>query len=182
MKLFNSRLLTSIALCAQVFTFCVMSCAARELSDAEVDELFNRHPESAWLPLAGRWDEVKSRMDAPVENISIPLEYYPGGLVKARLYAEKSKIFPDGIVFATKVKINLYSVSGQLDGYLKADDCIFDRDASHGYCKGMVEVVKDTDILKGVGMYFSISNEFIKIISNCEIRTNRFKGNLGRFL
>ena len=182
MILFDSRLLAPVALCVHLISWGVVSCTAREMSDAEVDELFNRHPESAWLPLSSRWEDVKSHMDAPVENISIPLEYHPGGLVKARLYAEKSKIFPDGIVFATKVKINLYSLSGELDGYLKADDCLFDREASHGYCQGMVEVVKDTDIIKGVGMYFSISNAFIKIISNGEIRTNRFKGNLGRFL
>jgi hypothetical protein len=182
MKLSDSRLLAAVAFCVQVIALGVISCSAADLSDAEVDELFSRHPESLWRPLAERWEGVSSCMDSPVENISIPLEYYPGGLVKARLYAEKSKIFPDGIVFATKVRINLYSVSGQLDGSLKADDCLFDRESSHGYCRGRVEVIKEADIIKGVGMYFSISNEFIKILSNCEIRTDRFKANLGRFL
>ncbi|MDA3923495.1 MAG: hypothetical protein PF904_02205 [Kiritimatiellae bacterium] len=152
------------------------------MSDADVDELFNRHPDSVWQPLAESWDDVKSRMESPVENLSLPLEYYPNGLVKARLFADASQIFPDGIIFATGVKVHFYDETGKRNGYLKADDCIFDREASHGYCKGKVEVLKDSDILKGVGMYFSISSEFIKIITECEIRTNRFKGNLGRFL
>ena len=182
MRLVDFRLLTLVTLLALLVLWPVTICFAQRLSDAEVDALFNRHKEGVWRPLAGRWDKVKSEMNAPIENLSLPLEYHPSGLVKARLYAEKAQLFTNGVVFATGVKVHLYSESGKMDGHLKADDCIFDRQASHGYCKGRVEVVKDTDFLKGVGMYFSISNEFIKIISNCEIRTNRFKDNLGRFL
>jgi len=155
---------------------------ARELSDAEVEELFSRHKESDWRPLAERWEEVKAQVNAPVENLNLPLEYHPSGLVKARLYAEQAQIFPDGVVFATGVRVHLFGVSGQLEGTLKADDCLFDRQGSHGYCRGKVEVVKDSDLIKGVGMYFSISREFIRIIANCEIRTNRLKGKLGRYL
>lgn len=158
------------------------SCPARELSDADVEELFAKHKESDWRPLAERWSEMKSKMDAPVESLSLPLEYYPSGLVKARLYAEQAQIFPDGMVFATGVRVQLYDEAGNRNGYLKAEDCLYDRQASHGYCKGKAEVLKGTDLIKGVGIYFSISNEFIRILSNCEIRTNRFKTNLGRLL
>ena len=182
MRLFDFRLLTSAVFVLVLALLFAAHSPAQGVSDTEVERLFNRHKDSLWLPLATRWEKVKSEMDAPIENLSIPLEYHPGGLVKARLYAEKAQIFTNGVVFATGVKINLFTKSGKLDGYLKTDDCLFDRQASHGYCKGRVEVVKDTDFLKGVGMYFSISNEFIKIISNCEIRTNRFKNNLGRLL
>ncbi len=182
MILSDIRLRTLTVALALGAVFLGLQSTAREISDAVVEELFSRHKESEWRPLAERWDEVKAKATAPVENLSLPLEYHPGGLVKARLYAEKAQIFPDGTVFATGVKVHLYALSGKPDGYLKADDCLFDRQASHGYCKGRVEVVKDSDLIKGVGMYFSISKEFIKILSNCEIRTNRLKGDLGRYL
>ncbi|MDD2601174.1 MAG: hypothetical protein PHO37_18445 [Kiritimatiellae bacterium] len=158
------------------------SCASRELSEAAVEELFAKHKESDWRLLAERWSDIKAKMDAPVERLSLPLEYFPSGLVKARLYAEQAQIFPDGMVFATGVRVQLYDESGKRDGYLKAEDCLYDRQASHGYCKGKAEVLKGSDLIKGVGIYFSIPNEFIRILSNCEIRTNRFQGNLGRLL
>jgi len=171
----NIRLILILVLSAFV-------CTAGDLSDSEVDELFNRHKAVLWQPLAKSWAGVKAKMAAPVENLSIPLEYYDSGLVKARLFAVKAQIFTNGLVFATGVRVNLYNEKGKPNGFLKAEDCLFDRNESHGYCRGAVEVVKDTDLIKGVGMYFSIPNEFIKILSNCEIQTGRFKANLGRLL
>ena len=176
------RLTALAVLLSAAFYAPLRICCAAELSDAEVDALFKRHPDAGWKVLAERWDEVKARMTTPVENLSLPLEYHPNGLVRARLFAERSQIFEDGMVFASGVKIRLYDEKGILDGYLIAGDCIFDREASHGYCKGRVEVKYGSDILKGVGMYFSISKEYIKILSDCEIITKRFQGNLGRLL
>jgi len=175
MRFFNITLILLLVLS-------VFVCNAGDLSDSEVDALFNRHKAVLWQPLAKSWAEVKSKMVAPVENLSIPLEYHASGLVKARLFAVKAQIFTNGLVFATGVRVNLYNAKGKPDGFLKAEDCIFDRNESHGYCRGAVEVDKGTDLIKGVGMYFSISNEFIKILSNCEIQTERFKANLGRLL
>ncbi|MFA7173497.1 MAG: hypothetical protein WC340_08800 [Kiritimatiellia bacterium] len=182
MIVFDYRVLALAVLLPLLAAVPWQSYAARELSDADVEELFAKHKESDWRLLAEQWSDVKSKVDAPVEKLSLPLEYYPSGLVKARLYAEQAQIFPDGIVFATGVRVQLYDESGKRDGYLKAEDCLYDRHASHGYCKGKAEVLKGSDVIKGVGIYFSISNEFIKLLSNCEVRTNRFKGNLGRLL
>lgn len=175
--------LTALVVLLSVALFAPLNFAfSGELSDAEVDALFNRHSDAGWKKLAERWDEVKAKMTIPVENLSLPLEYYPNGRVRARLFSERSQMFEDGMVFASGVKIVLYDDKGVIDGYLKAGDCIFNREASHGYCKGRVEVKYGSDILKGVGMYFSIPGEYIKILSNCEIKTKRFQGNLGRLL
>ena len=182
MIVFDLRVLALAVLLPLLAAVPCQSCVARELSDADIEELFTKHKESDWRPLAEQWSDVKAKVDAPVENLSLPLEYYPSGLVKSRLHAEQAQIFPDGMVFATGVRIQMYDESGKRDGYLKAEDCLYDRQAAHGYCKGKAEVLKGTDLIKGVGIYFSISNEFIKILSNCEIRTNRFTANLGRFL
>lgn len=175
--------LAALAVLFSVATFVPLRpCRAAELSDAEVDALFKRHPDDKWKALAARWDKVKAKMTTPAENLSIPLEYHPNGRVKARLFAERTQIFEDGIIFSTGVKVDLYDEKGVLQGYLKAKAAIFDKNESHGYCKGQVEVKYGSDLLKGVGMYFSLAGEYIKILSDCEIRTKRFQGNLGRLL
>lgn len=161
-------------------TFC--SCFAEELSDAGIDALFRRHSDDVWQTLAKRWDSAREKMTAPVENLSLPLEYHPNGRVRAQLFAERSQIFEDGIIFATGVRVELYDNAGVNEGYLRAEDGVFEKEKSHGYCKGRVEVRYGSDTLKGVGMYFSIAGEYIKILSNCEIRTSRFQKNLGRLL
>lgn len=167
-------------LCSLVLTPRV--CASGELSDAQIDALFSRLPDDPWKALDTRWDAVKAKMTTPIENLSLPLETHPNGMVRARLNARHSQIFEDGTIFASGVKVILYSEKGEVQGSLSAGDCIFEKQGSHGYCRGSVEVQYGTDTLKGIGMYFSISGEYIKILSNCEIRTQRFQVNLGRLL
>jgi hypothetical protein len=174
------RAILAALLCCALLAPCGLPAA--ELSDAEIDGLFKRHSDAAWKALDSRWDAVKARMTTPIENLSLPLETYPNGMVRARLNARRSQIFEDGTVFASGVKVILYSDTGAVQGSLSAGDCIFEKEGSHGYSRGNVEVQYGTDTLKGVGMYFSISGEYIKILSDCEIRTRRFQLNLGRLL
>jgi len=148
--------------------------------DPEVDRWFARHSDEVWRPLAGRWGEVKALMTSPVENLQLPLEYHANGRVKALLRAEKAQIFLDGLIFAEGVGVELLTETGQADGRLTAEGCLFDRNAKHGYCEGAVSVEKSGDRLKGRGMYFSIEAQFIKILSDCEIRTRRMRNNFGR--
>ena len=176
--------LTALAVLFSIAIFALFpaACGAGDMSDAEVDELFKCHPDSEWKALALRWSSAKARMTSPAENLSIPLEHHPSGIVKARLTAKKIQIFSDGSVFANGVTVDLYDTKGVKQGYLKAGDCIFERGKSHGYCKGRVEVKQGSDVLSGTGMYFSFSDEYIKILANCKIRTKRFQVNLGRLL
>ena len=180
-KIARLRAITALC-CAVLFALSYTACIAEELSDSEIDALFKRHSGSAWSDLAGRWEEMKAKMSTPVENLSIPLDYHVNGRMRARLFAVRAQIFEDGTVFASGVKVNLFDDTGKPVGYLKASDCIFERKSSQGYCKGRVEVKYGSDMLSGKGMYFSISGEYIKILSDCEIRTKRFQVNLGRLL
>ncbi len=149
--------------------------------DADVSRWFNRHDDDAFLnELKAKWGPIKTAMTAPVENLMLPLEYHPNGRIKAILQAKKAQIFPDGLIFAEGVRIQMLTESGAPDGLLTAEGCLFDREKKLGYCEGLVSVVKDGDRLKGCGMYFSIERQFIKILSECEIRTSRMRNNFGR--
>jgi len=91
---------------------------------------------------------------------------------------DKESLGQDYIVFTMSAK--KLNEDGKLDGRMTAAGCLFDRDSKRGYCEGAVGLVKGTDRLKGRGMYFSIEDQFIKILSECEIRTYRIPLKLGR--
>ena len=154
------------------------ACAASDNDD--VAYLFNRHTESVWRPFAEKWASSKAAMTSPVENLTLPLDYYDNGCMKAVLHAQKAQLLPDSLIFAEGVCVDLLTVDGKPDGKLLAEGCLYDRQAKRGYCEGPVNVVKGTDRLKGRGMYFSIAEEFIKILSECEIHTQRIPLKLGR--
>ena len=155
-------------------------CAVWAAEDPEVDHWFTRHSEAPWHPLVEKWGPMKAAMTAPVENLTLPLDYYDSGRMKAVLRARKAQMFPDNLIFAEGVTVDMLTEDGKPDGRLTADGCLFDRDSKRGYCEGAVGLVKGTDRLKGRGMYFSIEDQFIKILSECEIRTYRIPLKLGR--
>ena len=55
MKLFLARLTALSVLFSVAFSAPLCPCWAEELSDAEVDALFKRHPDTQWKVLADRW-------------------------------------------------------------------------------------------------------------------------------
>jgi hypothetical protein len=150
--------------------------------DPDVERWFARHTDQVWRPLAAKWASSKAAMTSPVENLTLPLDYFASGRIKAVLRAVKAQMMPEGVIFAEEVSVDLLTEDGSLDGRLTAEGCLFDRKEKHGYCEGSVNVVKGTDRIKGRGMYFSTEEQFIKILSECEIRTSRIPSKLGRLL
>lgn len=162
---------------------CAALLCAAAFADGAADPLalFGRHPDSEWKPLDARWDSTKAAMTSPMENLQMPLEYWPEGGVKARLFARKAQIFDKGdTVFAEGVRVEMLDEKGRTDGELNAEGCLFDKTTKKGYCRGLVTVKKDSDQIKGRGLYFSARDEFIRILSECEIRTRRFQGSFGK--
>ena len=148
--------------------------------DPDVERWFARHSDQVWRPLAEKWGASKAAMTAPVENLMLPLDHHANGRMRAVLRAGKSQIVADGLIFAEGVSVELLAEDGSPDGRLTAEGCLFDRQAKHGYCEGAVSVVKGSDRIKGRGMYFSTEEQFIKILSECEIRTSRIPLKFGR--
>ncbi len=154
--------------------------AACGAGDPEADRWFMRHTEALWRPLAEQWAASKAAMTSPVENLTLPLDYYSSGRIRAVLRARKAQLLSDGLVFSEGVRVDMLTEDGQPDGRMTAEACLFDRKTKQGYCEGAVSMEKGGDRLKGRGMYFSFEQQFIKILAECEIRTHRMQMNFGR--
>ena len=142
--------------------------------------LAKRADTAAWEELSVKWDEVSASATMPVENLVLPLATNANGRVSALLRAEKAQIIGEDLIFARNVKVDMFLPDGSLDGTLVAEDCLVSRATKRGYCRGAVDVKKGTDHLKGRGMFFSTDDKFIKLLSECEIRTFRIPTKLGR--
>lgn len=174
----SSEMLASGVQIVAIMTLCAGSVwGAVKSGTATCD---SQKSDEGWRVLAERWPTVKASMTSPVENLLLPLDHFPNGMVRAQLAAKKAQVFLDGIIFAEGVTVKLFNDRGQPDGILKAEGCVFDRNTKNGYCEGPVSMEKDGDRLKGRGMYFSFERQSIKILGECEIRTRRIRNNFGR--
>ena len=143
--------------------------------------LAKRADTGAWEALSAKWEEARvAATTTPVEQLVLPLDHHENGRIRAVLRAEKAHLLEGDLVFAWNVKVEMLLPDGKPDGVLVAEDCLLDRNAKRGFCRGAVEVKKGPDHLKGRGMYFSTDEQFIKLLSECEINTSRIPASFGR--
>ncbi len=152
-----------------------------ETAEARVTRwLTNRQVVASWQVLVNKWDASKTAMTSPIENLTLPVNHYADGRKRIVLIAQRAQILSETLVYAENVKLEMLTLDGKSDGIVLAEDCLLDQATKRGYCRGKVDVTKGTDHIKGRGMMFSGDDQFIKILSDCEIRTFRIPARFGR--
>lgn len=146
--------------------------------------LAERGDDSDMLRLRSAYEECVKKIETPAENVSFPLETYPNGTVKSRLRAGRAYMFLDtGFIWGENIRVEQYKEDGKtVEGFLTADNCIVDRKAKSGWVQGNAHMNWDGTTVKGRGIYFSFDREFIKILSQTEIRAKSLKLGSGKEL
>jgi hypothetical protein len=83
-------------------------------------------------------------------------------------------MFPDSdFIWGEKIRVEQYKEVGSTNVWasLVADNCIVDRKTKTGWVEGSAQMTYGDSSVKGRGIYFSLPREYVKILSNCEIRT-----------
>ena len=144
--------------------------------------LAERADDSDMLRLRAAFAECAKKAVAPAENVSMVLEAYPDGAVKSRITAARATIFPDSsYVWAEQIRLEQFDATGtNRTARLDAENCLVDRTTKTGWVDGNANMVYGDATVKGRGIYFSLTREFIKIFSQSEIRTKGGKIDLGR--
>lgn len=158
------RLLLSIT----VF-FAALACSAAFSSAKWLEK---RGDDSDVLRLRAAYSDCVKKLEAPAENVSIPLESFPDGTVKSRVTAARAHMFQDtGFIWGEKIRVEQFKEDGSVYASLDAENCVVDRKTKSGWVEGAAQMVYGDSSVKGRGIYFSLADEFIKIFSQSEIRT-----------
>ena len=159
-------------------------CAAGAFAFSSEKWLAERGDDSDRLRLRAAFEDCRKKLESPAEDVSIPLETYSDGTVKSRLTAGRAHIFPNsGFIWAEKIRVEQYREDGKtLAASLDAENCVVDRKTKSGWVEGGAQMVYGDSSVKGRGIYFSLTREFIKIFSQSEIRTKGGKVNPGSLM
>lgn len=154
------------------FAACLLAAGTAAAFSSE-KWLAERADDSDMLRLRAAFAECAQKVVAPAENVSMVLESYPDGKVKSRINAARANIFPDsGYVWAEKIRLEQFDQTGtNKTASLVAENCLVDRTTKTGWVDGNANMTYGDSTVKGRGIYFSLTREFIKIFSQSEIRT-----------
>ncbi len=136
------------------------------------------HSERALMDAWRRGADPKA---LPVENMTLPIAHHPDGQVQALLKAGRALIpaVDSGSIRAQDVVIELFDTEGRLDGIFIAENCLYDRETSSGYCEGKVRIEQRGARINGVNMVWNLNTHGAKILSQAEVRFDRFMDGIG---
>jgi len=140
--------------------------------------LAERSDDSDMLRLRAAYRDCVAKLESPAENVVFPLESFPDGSVKSRLTAARAQMFADtSFIWGENIRVEQFKEAGTTNVWasLDAENCIVDRKTRTGWVEGAAKMTYGDSTVKGRGIYFSLPREYVKILSQCEIRTKGAK-------
>ncbi len=126
--------------------------------------------------LRGAYTNCLAMVDRPAEGIVVPVESWPSGATKVSATARRAQFFEkEGLVWCGGVTLREYGEDGAVRMSFEADGCLVDRNAKTGWLEGRAHGNYGRTSLSGSGIYFSFSEEFVKIFTDVEIVSSEFK-------
>jgi hypothetical protein len=133
---------------------------------------------AAWVVfVVGAVVVLKARAGAPVipdamppmENLRLPLEYYPDGAVKAQLTAKTAVVLEGGNVDAAGVCVEMYGTNGVADGVITAESCLYNRQDGMLRSTNAVAFDRAEINISGMGLEWDVNAQLIKICTNAQV-------------
>jgi len=123
-----------------------------------------------WADMADIWRRNPDADASPVENLTLPIEHYDNGRIRALLRAGKAAVGNAGLIWSWKVAVDLFDPVGAPDGRIEAESCLYDRNARRGYCPTEVTLIRTNVAINGTGLYWAMSTQRMLILSNPVVR------------
>ena len=125
-----------------------------------------------WADLADIWRRPDPAA-SPVEKLTLPVEHYDNGRIRAVLYANKAFMGSAGMIWSWNVTVDMFDPAGAPDGRVEAESCLYDRNARRGYCPAAVKLVRTNATIEGTGMYWTMDTRRMQILSNPVVRLRK---------
>ena len=133
------------------------------------------------LAIIEAWRQSADPKALPVENMTMPVAHHDNGRVRALLKAERALIpaTDSGYIRAQNVVVEIFDTEGRVEGILITDNCFFDRATGAGYCEGKVRLEQRGVRIRGVDMVWNMNDHNAKILTQPEVRFDRFIKGIG---
>lgn len=126
--------------------------------------------------LRSAYTNCVAHLQAPAEDVTVPVETFDDGSVKVMVFAKKAQYFLEkGLVWAEGVEIKKFKPDGTLDGRISAKNCVVDRFTKSGWAEGTATVVHGKTTFRGRGVYFSSPESYVKVFEEADIESKDLK-------
>ena len=127
--------------------------------------------------MRGVYTNCVAQVGSAAEDVVIPVEFFDNGTVKSSISARKAQYFLDsGLVWAEGVTVRQFKPDGvAVEASVEAESCVVDRKSKTGWAEGHARITVSGTTVDGDGIYFSFSEEFVKILSKVVVESTDLK-------
>lgn len=105
----------------------------------------------------------------PIEDLRVPLEYYPDGTLKAELFARQAMVQPDASIVASGVVVRVFATNGTVDITITAEDAEFNREQQVGRSEKAVSMRQGDMLLTGEGFRWNGADGTLRILRQARV-------------
>lgn len=99
----------------------------------------------------------------PIEDLRVPLEYYPDGTLKTELFAKRAMVQPDASIAASGVVFRVFATNGTVDITITAEDAECSRERQSGRSEKAVSMRQGDMLLTGEGFRWNGADGTLRI-------------------
>jgi len=149
---------------------CILSSLAAFAFDADAWAAKNAAMTREAERMKAAYEQYSAKVDTPAENVTIPIETFETGEVKAVIIAKYGQFFQqEGYTWAKDITAEQYDEDGSLDMRLEADSCLMDRPHKCCWVSGHVKAWHRKTTLEGDDAFYCTSNNFLKVMTNAKV-------------
>mgnify|MGYP007070199851 CR=1 FL=1 len=134
--------------------------------------LAERADDSGKTRLEEAYAQLKDSGGLPAEDVSLPIERFDDGRVRAKLHAARAWMFTDSdCVIGEDVKVERFKDDGTVEVAISAESVIADRKAKTLLVPGEAKLAADMALATGREVYFSFGDETLRVYKATRIVT-----------
>ena len=109
-------------------------------------------------------------VDLPVENLRLPLEYWPDGRIKTQVTAASARMSGgEGPIDAKDVVVETYETNGVVQSRMTTGECRIDRTAGVGTSDADVKLAAQGATITGTGFEWNAKTRTVNILRNVRV-------------
>lgn len=125
--------------------------------------------------LEAAYTDCVARLDAPAEDVRVPVACHPDGSVKTFIQARRAQIFVKrDLIWAEDVAVRDFGAGSVTTAVVTAENCLVDRNSKSGWVNGRASAAYDGTTLSGSRVYLSSAEQYVSVFSNAVLVTEKF--------
>ncbi len=105
----------------------------------------------------------------PIEDLRLPVEYYPDGTLKAELFARRATVHPNATIAASGMVFRVFSTNGAVDVTITADEAEFNREQQSGRSEKAVSIQQGDMLVTGEGFRWRGEDGTLRILRQARV-------------